>query len=99
MVEAGMTPLQAIESATANGPDTLGPQAPKSGQLARGLRRRRDLCQRRPKLRRHRARQPRQRDARLQGRGRGTRSPPSYLVRVLDQTRLSPSAGVRVRRA
>jgi imidazolonepropionase-like amidohydrolase len=36
MVEVGMTPLQAIESATANGPDTLGPQAPKSGQLLEG---------------------------------------------------------------
>jgi imidazolonepropionase-like amidohydrolase len=31
-----MTPLQAIETATANGPDTLGPQAPKSGQLLEG---------------------------------------------------------------
>ena len=37
MVEAGLTPLQAIESATANGPDTLGPQAPKSGQLLEGF--------------------------------------------------------------
>ncbi len=36
MVEAGMTPLQAIETATANGPDTLGPQAPKSGRLLEG---------------------------------------------------------------
>jgi imidazolonepropionase-like amidohydrolase len=36
MVEVGMTPLQAIETATANGPDTLGPQAPKSGQLVAG---------------------------------------------------------------
>jgi imidazolonepropionase-like amidohydrolase len=36
MVEAGMTPLQAIECATANGPDTLGPQAPQSGQLLEG---------------------------------------------------------------
>jgi imidazolonepropionase-like amidohydrolase len=36
MVEAGMTPLQAIEAATANGPLTLGPQAPKSGQLRAG---------------------------------------------------------------
>jgi imidazolonepropionase-like amidohydrolase len=36
MVEVGMTPLQAIETATANGPDTLGPQAPKSGQLVVG---------------------------------------------------------------
>lgn len=34
--EAGMTPLQAIEAATATGPDTLGPQAPKSGQLKEG---------------------------------------------------------------
>jgi imidazolonepropionase-like amidohydrolase len=37
MVEAGLTPLQAIESATANGPDTLGLQAPKSGQLLEGF--------------------------------------------------------------
>ncbi len=37
LVECGMTPLQAIESATANGPDTLGPQAPNSGQLAEGM--------------------------------------------------------------
>jgi len=36
LVEAGMTPLQAIEAATANGPSTLGPQAPKSGQLKAG---------------------------------------------------------------
>ena len=36
LVEAGMTPLHAIEAATANGPLTLGPQAPKSGQLATG---------------------------------------------------------------
>ncbi len=33
MVDSGMTPLQAIEMATANGPDTLGPQAPNTGQL------------------------------------------------------------------
>lgn len=33
MVDCGMTPLQAIEMATANGPATLGPQAPNSGQL------------------------------------------------------------------
>ncbi|MGI0149395.1 MAG: amidohydrolase family protein, partial [Thermoplasmata archaeon] len=32
-----MTPLQAIEAATANGPLTLGPQAPKSGQLKAGF--------------------------------------------------------------
>ncbi|KAI5364562.1 Putative metal-dependent hydrolase, composite domain superfamily [Septoria linicola] len=35
-VEAGMSPLQAIEAGTANGPDTLGPQAPLSGQLKEG---------------------------------------------------------------
>ncbi|KAF2100129.1 hypothetical protein NA57DRAFT_56057 [Rhizodiscina lignyota] len=35
-VKAGMTPLQAIEAATANGPMTLGPQAPKSGQVKEG---------------------------------------------------------------
>lgn len=37
MVECGMTPLQAIEMATANGPATLGPQAPNSGQLKDGM--------------------------------------------------------------
>ncbi len=31
-----MTALQAIEAATANAPRTLGPQAPKSGQLREG---------------------------------------------------------------
>jgi len=36
LVEAGMKPLQAIEAATATGPLTLGPQAPKSGQLQAG---------------------------------------------------------------
>ena len=35
-VEAGMSPKQAIESATANGPLTLGPQAPKSGRVVVG---------------------------------------------------------------
>lgn len=34
--EAGMRPLQAIEAATANGPSTLGPQAPRSGELRAG---------------------------------------------------------------
>ncbi len=34
--EAGMKPLQAIEAATATAPETLGPQAPKSGQLREG---------------------------------------------------------------
>lgn len=33
LVECGMTPLQAIEAATANGPATLGPQAPNAGLL------------------------------------------------------------------
>jgi len=36
LVNAGMSPLQAIEAATATGPMTLGPQAPKSGQLRVG---------------------------------------------------------------
>ena len=36
LVKAGMTPLQAIEAATANGPPTLGPRAPKTGLLAEG---------------------------------------------------------------
>jgi imidazolonepropionase-like amidohydrolase len=33
MVKAGATPLEAIEMATATAPATLGPQAPRSGQL------------------------------------------------------------------
>jgi imidazolonepropionase-like amidohydrolase len=38
MVESmGMSPLEAVRSATANGPLTLGPQAPKSGQLSPGF--------------------------------------------------------------
>ncbi|MBX3275047.1 MAG: amidohydrolase family protein [Sandaracinaceae bacterium] len=36
LVEAGMTPLAAIEAATANGPLTVGPQARKAGQLLAG---------------------------------------------------------------
>ena len=36
LVEAGMTPLQAIEAATATAPSTLGPQAPQAGQLREG---------------------------------------------------------------
>jgi imidazolonepropionase-like amidohydrolase len=36
MVKFGMTPLQAIEAATATAPTTLGPQAPRSGMLAAG---------------------------------------------------------------
>ncbi len=34
--DAGMTALEAIEAATANGPATLGPQAPRSGILGEG---------------------------------------------------------------
>ncbi|MCI0678610.1 MAG: amidohydrolase family protein [Actinobacteria bacterium] len=37
LVECGMTPLQAIEAATANGPETLGPQAPNAGRLEAGM--------------------------------------------------------------
>jgi imidazolonepropionase-like amidohydrolase len=36
LVQAGMTPLQAIEAATATAPLTLGPQAPQAGQLQQG---------------------------------------------------------------
>jgi imidazolonepropionase-like amidohydrolase len=36
LINAGMTDLEAIDAATANGPDTLGPQAPNTGQLAVG---------------------------------------------------------------
>jgi imidazolonepropionase-like amidohydrolase len=36
MIDLGMDPLAAIEAATANGPATLGPQAPLSGQLSEG---------------------------------------------------------------
>lgn len=36
LVALGMTPLQAIEAATATAPRTLGPQAPRSGKLAEG---------------------------------------------------------------
>ncbi|CAG8956931.1 hypothetical protein HYFRA_00011980 [Hymenoscyphus fraxineus] len=35
-VEAGLSPLQAIEAGTANAPETLGPKAPKSGVLKEG---------------------------------------------------------------
>ncbi|TPX10542.1 uncharacterized protein E0L32_008592 [Thyridium curvatum] len=35
-VEAGMTPLQAIEMATAMGPETVGAQAPKTGMIREG---------------------------------------------------------------
>ena len=36
LVTLGMTPLQAIAAATAIAPQTLGPQAPRSGKLAAG---------------------------------------------------------------
>lgn len=36
-VKAGMIPLEAIEAGTASAPATLGPQAPKSGQLKEGF--------------------------------------------------------------
>ena len=36
LVAAGLSPLEAIEAGTANGPMTLGPQAPRSGLLAEG---------------------------------------------------------------
>jgi imidazolonepropionase-like amidohydrolase len=36
LVDLGLTPLQAIEAATATAPRTLGPQGPRSGQLAAG---------------------------------------------------------------
>ncbi len=35
--QAGLSPLEIIETATANGPETLGPQAPESGQLSAGF--------------------------------------------------------------
>jgi imidazolonepropionase-like amidohydrolase len=37
LINAGLTDLQAIEAATANGPETLGPQGPMSGQLKSGF--------------------------------------------------------------
>ncbi len=37
MAECGMTPLHAIEAATATAPLTLGPQAPRSGLLSPGF--------------------------------------------------------------
>lgn len=36
LAECGFSPLEAIEAATATGPATLGPQAPRSGQLQPG---------------------------------------------------------------
>ena len=36
LVQSGMSPLEAIRCATAHGPLTLGPQAPRSGKLAAG---------------------------------------------------------------
>ena len=36
LINAGLTDLEAIEAATANGPETLGAQGPRSGQLVEG---------------------------------------------------------------
>jgi imidazolonepropionase-like amidohydrolase len=36
LVKLGLSAIEAIEAVTANGPATLGPQAPRSGQLAQG---------------------------------------------------------------
>jgi imidazolonepropionase-like amidohydrolase len=36
MAKFGLSSMEIIEASTANGPDTLGPQAPRSGQLAEG---------------------------------------------------------------
>jgi imidazolonepropionase-like amidohydrolase len=36
LVDAGLTPLEAIDAATVNGPLTLGPQAPLSGRIVEG---------------------------------------------------------------
>jgi imidazolonepropionase-like amidohydrolase len=36
LAQAGLTPLQVVEAATAAAPETLGPQAPRSGQLCEG---------------------------------------------------------------
>ncbi|TVR18196.1 MAG: amidohydrolase family protein [Nitriliruptor sp.] len=37
LTESGLSPLEAIEAATANGPGTLGPRAPHTGQLVAGF--------------------------------------------------------------
>lgn len=37
LVDVGLTPMEALEAVTANGPLTLGPQAPRSGMLAAGF--------------------------------------------------------------
>ena len=37
LIEAGMTDLEAVEAATATAPETLGRQAPRSGQLKAGF--------------------------------------------------------------
>ena len=67
LVDAGLTPIEAIEAGTANGPLTLGPQAPKSGQLAEGYRRGRHRRCNQP-ARRHRcSRRSFERDPRLEG--------------------------------
>lgn len=37
MAKFGLSSMQIIEASTANGPDTLGPQAPRSGRIAEGF--------------------------------------------------------------
>ena len=37
LVEAGLSPLEAVEAATANAPATVGERSPRSGQLASGF--------------------------------------------------------------
>jgi imidazolonepropionase-like amidohydrolase len=37
LVECGLSPIQAIEAATSNGPLTVGPQARRTGQLRAGF--------------------------------------------------------------
>ena len=70
LVTLGMTPLQAIAAATATAPRTIGPQAPRSGQLAAGsgLRRRLHHAGRRPARRDLRAGQARAHHRSLDGR-------------------------------
>lgn len=58
LADAGLTPLEAITAATAHGPLTLGPQAPRSGRLSAGYGRRHPHPRRRPHHQHRRARRP-----------------------------------------
>ena len=73
LVKLGLSPLEAIEAATATAPLTLGPGAARA--TGRGLRRRRDHPGRRPGGRHRRARRPgphhRCVGERAEGQGRG----------------------------